>query len=691
MAILAFESRIVPAVRAASLALLLACAPAFADADLAVRLSSGESPGEIVFELANEGDETVSVLRTGTPLEPLLSEDAFAVRRSVKGWPVVEGATYTGRAYKRGAPRPEDFVELRPGRTLSSTVALGAYYAVPEAGDYRVSFDGAIRVAPASDGAAGPTGPRTRRPAGLVDVRPGSGTIELELLPGQVDVRALPPAFGGCDAGQQDGIVEATSAAEGIAGDALEALLSTPEAQRPSAQRYARWFGAYSPDRYATVANGFDAISRALSGETLGFDCTCTEEGAFAYVYPFQPYGVYLCPQFFRADTLGTDSRAGTIVHELSHFQVLVGTDDHRYGTSAVAALASTDPDLSIDNADSYEYFAENTPALPMGTGGGTAPPPGPQIPDPTPTPSDGPGLATLELGVPARGRLALEEIALYQVSGADAISLSSLSGDVDLYVFDDPSLDEASLVCSAAAYSEESTLDACELPPAATHYALVYGFTAADYEIVAEAVDTSAPQEPTALPPGGSGGSGGGGAGGGASGGPNGETLGADEFAVYTVTVPARVELTSSAGDADLYVFLDESLSPDGLVCASERPSGADGCELTGSGTAYVVVYSAAGSRYSLAVTQTGGGVPGSSPAPAPGPAEDDPGTVVAGAPRPDGSSLGGSSSGGSSSGGSSSGGSSGGGALGWAGLGLLGAALRGRRTRRAPGTHRS
>ena len=69
---------------------------------------------------------------------------------------------------------------------------------------------------------------------------------------------------------------------------------------------------------------------------------------------------------FWMAPMTGTDSKAGTLVHEMSHFNVVAGTDDHKYGQAACRTLATTNPDQAIDNADSHEYFAENNPALPM-------------------------------------------------------------------------------------------------------------------------------------------------------------------------------------------------------------------------------------------------------------------------------------------------------------------------------------
>ncbi len=51
------------------------------------------------------------------------------------------------------------------------------------------------------------------------------------------------------------------------------------------------------------------------------------------------------------------------MVHEMSHFNVVAGTDDVVYGQSGAKSLALSDPDGALNNADSHEYFAENTPA----------------------------------------------------------------------------------------------------------------------------------------------------------------------------------------------------------------------------------------------------------------------------------------------------------------------------------------
>ena len=96
----------------------------------------------------------------------------------------------------------------------------------------------------------------------------------------------------------------------------------------------------------------------------MQFDCGC-KKTYYAYVYPDSPYKIYLCKAFWAAPVSGTDSRGGTLIHELSHFTAVAGTDDHVYGQTGAASLAASDPTQALNNADNHEYFAENTPVLP--------------------------------------------------------------------------------------------------------------------------------------------------------------------------------------------------------------------------------------------------------------------------------------------------------------------------------------
>jgi len=130
-------------------------------------------------------------------------------------------------------------------------------------------------------------------------------------------------------------------------------------------ERYRIWFGAADSARQSTVTTHFSNIYSALDTQNVAFDCTCTQS-YFAYVYPSQPYTIYLCNSFWTANVSGTDSQAGTLVHEMSHFTVVAGTDDHVYGQIGAKNLAISNPNNAVFNADSHEYFAENTPYLTM-------------------------------------------------------------------------------------------------------------------------------------------------------------------------------------------------------------------------------------------------------------------------------------------------------------------------------------
>jgi len=88
----------------------------------------------------------------------------------------------------------------------------------------------------------------------------------------------------------------------------------------------------------------------------------------FAYVNPNDTeHTIFVGTKFFSAPMTGSDSKAGTLVHEMSHFTDIGGTVDMIdgktiYGVSASHALASTNSAGALKHADSFEYYLENTP-----------------------------------------------------------------------------------------------------------------------------------------------------------------------------------------------------------------------------------------------------------------------------------------------------------------------------------------
>jgi peptidyl-Lys metalloendopeptidase len=111
------------------------------------------------------------------------------------------------------------------------------------------------------------------------------------------------------------------------------------------------------------VTDNFIQIDNAFDTAPITVDCK-RKKNYYAYVYPTMPYKIFVCRAFWNAPMTGTDSKAGTLVHEMSHFDVVAATDDVVYGQSGCRQLADSNPDDAIRNADSHEYFAENMPVL---------------------------------------------------------------------------------------------------------------------------------------------------------------------------------------------------------------------------------------------------------------------------------------------------------------------------------------
>ena len=165
--------------------------------------------------------------------------------------------------------------------------------------------------------------------------------------------------FVGCSATQSATAMDAMTQARSYSENAKNYL-----AGGTVGPRYTTWFGAYTSQRYATARDHFQSIDAALDQNAgqVKINCGCNQN-YYAYVYPTRPYEIFVCRAFWSAPLAGTDSKGGTLVHEMSHFNVTAGTDDVVYGQSGAKSLALSDPNGALNNADSHEYFAENHPS----------------------------------------------------------------------------------------------------------------------------------------------------------------------------------------------------------------------------------------------------------------------------------------------------------------------------------------
>jgi peptidyl-Lys metalloendopeptidase len=287
-----------------------------------------------------------------------------------------EAVRYEGRMIKRGQPQAEDFAILRPGESRRTLVDLSAAYDLSRSGQYVVSFNAPLQFASTSDGRM------LRRANGLPMVATSAplrlwvdGTDQLDA---KVSAQGKPcnprkQDCGGGGGGSVGGVTykSCTTTQINTLGNAVGAARNYSENAKgyldsgTVGSRYTTWFGAYTSQRYGTANQNFVAIDSAMdqSNGEITIDCSCNQS-YYAYVYPTRPYEIFVCRAFWNAPLTGTDSKAGTLIHEMSHFNVVAGTDDVVYGQTGARNLAASDPNAALNNADNHEYFAENTPAL---------------------------------------------------------------------------------------------------------------------------------------------------------------------------------------------------------------------------------------------------------------------------------------------------------------------------------------
>ena len=321
-------------------------APEATAGEVSVKLSMGTSAlaakdnVQVTVTLTNVSSHAVRLLAHNTPVDGI-KEDLFNVTR--------DGASvaYLGRHYKWAAPQASDYLTLATGESLTRTVSLSDAYDFSQTGSYAVSYAEAIHQ-------------------GAAQFSSNSLSVWVEGRPFVIPeasseriVSAESVSTTSCTSTQTSSISSAFSGAKTYASGALSYLTNTTPG---NTARYKTWFGSYTSTNWSTAKSHYNAILNAYNNQAVVVSCACTDS-SYAYVYPTQPYKIYVCNAFWSAPTTGTDSKAGTLVHEMSHFNVVASTDDWAYGQSACKSLATSNPSRALDNADTHEYFAENNPA----------------------------------------------------------------------------------------------------------------------------------------------------------------------------------------------------------------------------------------------------------------------------------------------------------------------------------------
>jgi len=289
------------------------------------------------FNLTNPSTKSVeaplNVLTWGTPMEGVMGP-IFAVS-DVFG----NDVSYVGKFVRRAwPPSASSYISLRPRESSVIEVDLTDDFDFPGAGDYLVRF----------------ISPQFQDNIVFISTDEVVGRLPV------INRRAVPPHHDenrlgntNCDSTKNSQIA---TAVKGAMDESLAAYncLNKKTCETLST----RWFGAYSKDNYDYDTATFQKVYNRLKDFT--FNAYCNPAGCgndvYAYVYPTdKTYTVYLCGAFWNQ----ADERVNTVVHEMSHFSTLGGTDDYAYGKKSCLSLAKSNPYRASHNADNVCYFSE--------------------------------------------------------------------------------------------------------------------------------------------------------------------------------------------------------------------------------------------------------------------------------------------------------------------------------------------
>ena len=178
--------------------------------------------------------------------------------------------------------------------------------------------------------------------------------------------------FYQCEKSEIEGLSDALKGAHNIGLRAAVAIGDT--------ENYRRWFGPYSKQHAETARSTLKAVYTTIATSQIRVIClNANDEGCeddtYAFVYTDEAYVVNICPQYFELPTMLVEdptapemqngTREGTMIHEISHFIRVAGTDDFWYSRATSEDEARHDPRSAVRNADSFQYFAEDTTFYP--------------------------------------------------------------------------------------------------------------------------------------------------------------------------------------------------------------------------------------------------------------------------------------------------------------------------------------
>jgi len=303
---------------------------------------SGASDATVTLQLTSSAVETVALLRWNLPLDNRFISNSFNVQ--LNGRPV----TYLGPAVKFAEPTAEDYIFIGPKESITLDIQLQDYYDFAEVGTYYIFFDADVLdyYMPSTLTTNLP------RSKGDFSLYRGITSNRLQITTRESLFAKSVNAPYPCSGGETTQINNAASSQRTMIGYGKNRI---DEGQTPD---YTEWFGAWNTGRYQSASN---CITWIQNNNVVRYACD-DMAGVYAYVYPSDAsHTIYVCSAFWPAPIAGGfDTKAGTLIHELSHFSDICGTNDYVYGVTGARNLARTNPGQAVANADNYEYYCES-------------------------------------------------------------------------------------------------------------------------------------------------------------------------------------------------------------------------------------------------------------------------------------------------------------------------------------------
>ena len=207
--------------------------------------------------------------------------------------------------------------------------------------------------------------PKSLAPISLVPIWLAACAIALVLLAGSqsahAEGKAVPLTYDKCSPAERTQVTEAMASAEAALSSVIRDLGSA-HPSKIALFELDRWFG-HGAD-IGQVLRIYRNLHKRLRHDADPIESVCDRtEPLYGWTMMEVDGDAWIGfgRSFFETVLVGGfDTRMGTVIHEVSHLERGIGSDDIAYGVEDALNLARDNPVLALRNADNIEYFIES-------------------------------------------------------------------------------------------------------------------------------------------------------------------------------------------------------------------------------------------------------------------------------------------------------------------------------------------